>query len=48
MLLRRFRATADFLANLQDRVCSVLRISGHITRKNDALAEYLDSACLFS
>ncbi|KAM0871696.1 hypothetical protein ACQ4PT_039192 [Festuca glaucescens] len=31
MLLRRFRATADFLANLQDRVCSVLRISGHIT-----------------
>ncbi|CAM0953466.1 unnamed protein product [Alopecurus aequalis] len=31
MLLQRFRETADFIANLQDRVDSVLRINEHIT-----------------
>ena len=38
MLLQRFRATSDFIANLQDRVGSGSRIIEHITRKNDTLA----------
>ena len=38
MLLQRFRATADFIANLQDRVSGGLRIIEHITRKNATLS----------
>ena len=38
MLLHRFRATADLIANLQTRAGSRLKISEHLTRKNDTLA----------
>jgi hypothetical protein len=38
VLLERFRSTAEFITNLQDRAGSTLKIKEHLSSKNDRTA----------
>jgi hypothetical protein len=48
MLLQRFRATADFIGNLQDRIDDDMKIEEHLTRKNDIYVEYVKPIFFFN